>query len=48
MIDVWESPDHYERFVREKLGPAIGQVEGADSMSPPSVLEFPIHDQFHR
>lgn len=48
VVDVWESPEHYDRFVQEKLGPALGQVEGADAVSPPKVQEFPIHNQFHR
>ena len=46
VVDVWESIEDYDRFVQNKLGPAIGGVEGGQTLAPPSVQEFKIHNRF--
>jgi hypothetical protein len=41
VYDVWESPDHYQRFVETKLGPAI-EATGAGGGTRPEPQLFPI------
>ena len=41
IYDVWESPEHFQRFVAEKLGPAI-ESTGAGGGAQPQPQFFPI------
>jgi hypothetical protein len=41
VYDVWESPDHFQRFAEAKLGPAIEQP-GAGGGARPEPQFFPI------
>jgi hypothetical protein len=41
VYDIWESQGHFERFVADKLGPAI-EATGADSGGRPQPQFFPI------
>jgi len=34
VIDIWESPDAFQTFVAERLGPTIAQVMGAYAPTP--------------
>jgi hypothetical protein len=34
IVDVWESFDAYERFGRERLGPAMARLPGQQGMRP--------------
>ncbi len=45
VVDVWESRPHYDRFVEERLGSAIGEVVG-DRAEQPQVTETELHS-FH-
>jgi hypothetical protein len=33
-VDVWESPDKFQKFAEERLGPAVAEVVGDDSPEP--------------
>lgn len=46
VFDVWESQEDFERFVQERLGPALAAAYGAQ---PPSIEPqfIPIHNQDH-
>ena len=41
VYDVWESQEHFQRFVESKLGPALQEV-GAGAASRPEPQFFPI------
>ena len=41
VYDVWESKDHFQRFVQNKLGPAIQEL-GAGGDSQPQPQFFPV------
>jgi len=41
VYDVWESQEHFQRFVESKLGPALQEI-GADGGSRPEPQFFPI------
>jgi len=41
IYDVWESEEHFQRFVESKLGPALQEV-GADAGGRPEPQFFPI------
>jgi hypothetical protein len=43
-MDFWVSRDHFDRFAREKLGPATA----AAGLAPPDVQEFALHEFFPR
>ena len=34
VYDVWESREHFDRFVQSKLGPALGELDLGDSARP--------------
>jgi hypothetical protein len=40
--DVWESRGHFDRFVEERLGPAIGEALG-DRAEQPEIIERELH-----
>lgn len=39
-VDVWESTEAFERFVRERLGPVLGHLD----IAPPDVRVFEVHN----
>jgi hypothetical protein len=41
VYDVWESPEHFQRFAEGKLGPAIHELMG-EVANPPQPQFFPI------
>jgi hypothetical protein len=41
VYDIWESPEHFQRFAQEKLGPAI-EAAGAGGGAQPEPQFFPI------
>ncbi len=44
VFDVWESKEAFEKFMEERLGPAIAEVAGPDS-PPPTLMEVhELHD----
>jgi hypothetical protein len=47
IVDVWESSEHFDRFVEEKLGPALGLIEGAEAISPPQPQVAPLQNAWH-
>ena len=42
VVDVWESREHFDRFVEQRLGSAIGEAVG-DRAEQPEVTETPLH-----
>ena len=47
IFDVWESREAFERFERERLGPAIGKVmqdQGQEMGSPPQREFYELHN----
>ena len=34
IFEVWEAQEHFERFLRDRLGPLIGEVGGGDAAQP--------------
>ena len=43
IIDVWESRDHFDRFLGERLAPAIEELGDRAPQGPPDIKEFPVH-----
>ena len=43
IIDVWESREHFDRFLEDRLGPAIGELGDRAPQGPPDIKEFPVH-----
>ena len=43
VMDVWESREHFDRFVEQRLRAAIGEVMG-DRAEAPEVTETQLHD----
>ncbi len=42
IFDIWESEDHYRRFVEERLMPAMGQISAQGE--PPQVRTHELHN----
>lgn len=42
IFDVWESGEHFERFMQERLMPAVNEVAGADA-PPPIMTRYDLH-----
>ena len=42
IYDIWESQEHFERFVEEKLRPAMESTGAAAGGAPPQPQFFPI------
>jgi hypothetical protein len=45
IIEVWDSREGLERFMRENLAPAIDEVSGGQAPTPEPDLVFEIHNQ---
>ncbi len=43
-IDFWESREHFDRFLGERLGPAIQELGDKAPPNPPSIKEFPVYN----
>jgi hypothetical protein len=46
VVDVWESEEHFEGFLQEKLLPAMGEIGGQGSVSAPRVVRLPLYDRW--
>jgi hypothetical protein len=46
VIDVWESEEQFERFLQEKLLPAMGEIDVQGSVSAPRVVQLPLYDRW--
>ena len=44
-LDFWESRAHFDRFVGERIGPAMGAIGATDT---PEIHEFAVHEYFPR
>lgn len=44
VFDVWESKQAFEKFVEERLGPAIAEVAGPDAPAPTVMEVHELHD----
>lgn len=42
IYDIWESQEHFQRFVEEKLGPASASIDAAGGSASPQPQFFPI------
>jgi hypothetical protein len=47
VVDVWESPSAFDRFVEQRLGPAIGQALG-DRAEQPQRSDVELHTFYTR
>jgi hypothetical protein len=43
IFDVWESSDDFDRFMKDRLWPALEQVGAADD-PPPTVTTYELHN----
>lgn len=43
VVDVWESEQHFQDFRDQRLGPAVGEVMGADGPTP-EIQVHEVHD----
>ena len=48
IVDVWESEEHFGRFVEERLVPAMGNLEGAEIRAAVTPQEAALHNRWHR
>jgi hypothetical protein len=46
VIDIWESPEHFERFARDRLAPALEAAGAPRREGPPEFMEC--HDVMTR
>jgi hypothetical protein len=44
VVDFWDSEDSYNKFVEERLGPAVGKVLGDDAPQPDPPEIHQTHD----
>lgn len=44
VIDFWESREQFDRFLADRLGPAIQELGDRAPQSPPDVKEFPVYN----
>lgn len=44
VVDVWETPEAYERFAQEKIGPLTAEA----GLTPPTVQEYEVHNTLER
>jgi hypothetical protein len=44
VIDFWESREQFDRFVQQRLQPAIGELGDQAPPAPPDIREFPVHN----
>jgi hypothetical protein len=42
VVDVWDSPEHFQRFGEERLNPVTDRIVGSDI--PPEVTFYPLHN----
>jgi hypothetical protein len=45
-VDVWESEEQFERFLQERLLPAMGEIDGQGPVSPPRVVQLPLYQRW--
>jgi len=44
VLDFWESREQFDRFLAERIGPAIGELGDRAPQNPPEIKEFPVHN----
>lgn len=44
VIDFWESREHFDRFLAERLAQAIEELGDQAPPGPPDIKEFPVHN----
>ena len=44
VIDLWESRAHFDRFVAERVGPAM--AASGEQATQPDIAEFSVHEYF--
>jgi hypothetical protein len=44
VVDVWESREDFDRFMREKVGEQLDRA----GVPPPQIVEFQVHASEHR
>lgn len=47
VLDAWESREHFDRFVAERLQGAMGEALG-DRAEPPQITETELHSAYGR
>jgi hypothetical protein len=46
VVDVWESEDQFQSFLRDTMLPAMAEVDGEEAVSSPKVRELQLHDRW--
>jgi hypothetical protein len=44
VLDFWESRAQFDAFLEGRIGPAIAALGDAAPPSPPTIMEFPVHN----
>ncbi len=44
VIDFWESREHFDRFVQQRLRPALRELGDQGFPGPPDVRELAVHN----
>ncbi len=44
IIDFWESRAQFDSFQESRLGPALAAAGDQGPPSPPTIMEFPVHN----
>jgi quinol monooxygenase YgiN len=43
IFEVWESQDHFDRFMEERLTPILREI-GAGDAQPPNITSYSLHE----
>ena len=43
IFEIWESKEHFDRFLGERLMPMLMAQEGTDSPTPPTMTVYELH-----
>ena len=43
IFEIWESKEHFDRFLGERLMPLLMAQEGTSSPTPPTMLVYELH-----
>lgn len=44
IIDFWESREEFDKFMQERIRPAVMELGDKGPKSAPDIKEFPVHD----
>lgn len=44
VLDFWESREHFDRFLADRIAPAIEELGDRAPQGPPEIKEFPVYN----